>query len=457
MRRIALLLLLTCTLVARPAPAAPDDAFGDVFPNLLLETVTVQGAEVDLNELTRVLGLRTGDAVDQQDLLDAVERLRESDLFAEVEFFVRPGSERGRVELVLEVVARESRTAQVDVRLGTGVSDVDGWYAIPAEMGFRDVLDDLDSLNLRFVLGYRRSGLELAYVQRDVLGSRSWLGVRAAALNVTRVYFHDGLEIGHEVGRHRLSVAAGRAFGRGWNMQLELGREIVDPKDGAEIYQTDTARDVSDGDDVPLAELPDAISGAVDRRNTSFAEASLVYTALSAREIAHTPASGVRGRMFWRSSTYRSGDHGLGGASLKVFREGLGGVLGFKAQGVAALSDAPFYDRPYLGGFYTVRGVPSQSLTRPEGAEWLWSGSLEYRAPLTDDTEHPGLAAVLFLDAGRCDGLVAPRGEPVAVGAGWGLRVHTFGLLMGLDVGYPLTGSPVDESFHANASVGWTF
>ncbi len=448
--------LLAALCAAALAAPAPDRGFGDVFPSLVIESIEVDQA-ADMDVVQGILGLAPGIAVDQQTILEAVERLRDSDLFASVEFWVRPGSERGHVILELEVEPHEERSAALDLRLGTGVSDVDGWYAIPLDIGFQDVFDEQDSLSFRYLLGYRRTGVEVAYIQRGAMGGRGWWGMRAGSLNMQRVYFHDDLEIAHRVDRSRASAFVGRKLGRFWSLQMEFGRETSDPRDGAEIYQDDPSRGVSDGDEVALEDLPASIRNAVDRRNVTFAEASLTFEALGEHDVAHTPASGARLRVFGRAAYHPESDYDLAGADLRLYRSGLGGVFALKGRALTASPEAPFYDRPYLGGLYTVRGVPSQSLSAPEGADWLWSSTLEYRTALSSDRERPGASAVLFVDAGRCDDLVSPNGESVAVGAGWGLRFHLLGFLLGADIGYPITGSPVDESFHANVSVGWTF
>jgi outer membrane protein assembly factor BamA len=104
-----------------------------------------------------------------------------------------------------------------------------------------------------------------------------------------------------------------------------------------------------------------------------------------------------------------------------------------------------------LGGLYTVRGFPSQSLTDPEGSTVFGAASLEFRAALVGRRDRPRLAGVLFVDAGVDDD------EPAAA-AGFGVRLRVPWLeSLGLDLGIPLTESPIEEAFHANASLGWSF
>ena len=64
----------------------------------------------------------------------------------------------------------------------------------------------------------------------------------------------------------------------------------------------------------------------------------------------------------------------------------------------------------------------------------------------------------LFVDAGYAWDHPNPSIEDTHVSAGYGIRlgVPWFDVI-GLDFGIPLTESPVRESFHLNAAVGWNF
>ena len=48
--------------------------------------------------------------------------------------------------------------------------------------------------------------------------------------------------------------------------------------------------------------------------------------------------------------------------------------------------------------------------------------------------------------------------DDISMGAGWGLKLRFWWIgWLGLDMGIPLTPSPVDQSFHLNASIGRPF
>ncbi|RPJ40303.1 MAG: hypothetical protein EHM19_13900, partial [Candidatus Latescibacterota bacterium] len=146
-------------------------------------------------------------------------------------------------------------------------------------------------------------------------------------------------------------------------------------------------------------------------------------------------------------------------ADLRVFRAAGSVAFAARARGGATGESAPWYDRFYVGGLYTVRGYPSQSLSGPGGETRFWSASIELRAPIVGRPEEPRLAAIAFVDAGDAWSVdEAVSLNDVAVGIGWGirLRVPWIGWL-GVDAARPLSESPVHEGFHGNASIGMTF
>lgn len=130
-----------------------------------------------------------------------------------------------------------------------------------------------------------------------------------------------------------------------------------------------------------------------------------------------------------------------------------------RLQGSAVGNNSQFYDRLYLGGMYSVRGFPTNSLSTPGGDTWLLSSSVEFRSQILGDSKGTKLAGLFFLDAGQSG---SPDGDDpysgLAVGTGYGLRMRVSWLgWVGLDVGFPLTDRPEGSQFHVNASIGWSF
>jgi hemolysin activation/secretion protein len=133
-------------------------------------------------------------------------------------------------------------------------------------------------------------------------------------------------------------------------------------------------------------------------------------------------------------------------------------VLALRVRGAVVSEKAAFYDRLYLGGMYTVRGFPTNSLSAPGGDTWLWSSSLEYRTRILGDSKGTKLAGLFFVDAGASGEFDRDVFGGVSAGAGYGLRLRVWWLdWIGLDVGFPLTDRPIDQRFQVTASIGWSF
>jgi outer membrane protein assembly factor BamA len=399
-----------------------------------------------METVRRDFPLREGDAIDAPTLNAALEDLRRADLFETVEMSTEPGSERGDVRVVLDV-----REKGVQLRIGTGYTDLSGWYLIPAELAFDNRLGHGERLRLQAKIGYRVAGLELGFEERRFGDGRSFWGSTITAQGVARVYFDGGVEIEHRVGRAGIEAHLGRRFAPGWSVEAGAGFEAVDAESTATIREDDPVTGADKGDEISGDEIPEGVRDDLGRRNRGFAHASLVHDTRSKRRIASTPASGVWGSLRADGVFGEEGGFPALTADVRAFHPLGAGVLALRLRGGVVGEDAPFYDRFHVGGLYTVRGFPSQSLTDPEGSTVFGAGSLEFRAALVGSRDRPRLAGVLFADGGIDDD------EPAAsVGFGVRLRVPWLESL-GLDFGIPLTESPVEEAFHANASLGWSF
>ena len=424
-----------------------------VVKPLTLETIEIQGGTRTRPEVVRAhMGLRPGAAIDQADLLDGVARLRESGIFETVDFYTRPGSRRGALILVLDVTERGARLS-----LGTGNTDLDGWYLIPAALDLDNLSGRGEHAGVQSFLGYRTSGVEAFYRRGDLPGDRVFWGAQARFAANERVYFRDGVEYEQPTTRGGLELYAGRRLSDTWSLSLALRTETVEVDSTGSVRMDAPHLGLEARDDVPFEDLPAGIADAVGQRTLTVVHADLEVDTRSRARRIDTPISGLWGRARIQHTRDGEVDYAAAGLDLRAYR-GLGaGVLTLRGRAVAVAEDAPFYDRYYLGGLYTLRGVPSQSLSPPRGHNWLWHGSLEYRAPLLGESVHPRMAGLLFLDTGNSGDIDGAGGDPAA-SVGWGLRLRVGKVgYLGIDFGLPLSDSPVDEAFHAHASLGWNF
>lgn len=446
-RRLAVLATLL-------AAALPSSAARAQVRLLTLESIAIDGnARTSDAVVLANFPIAVGDAIEAADLLDAVDRLRSADLFASVDFLTSPGTERGLVRIELDVVEKG-----LEFRFGTGYRDLDGWYLIPAQLRADNRFGHGEQIRLQARIGYHVSGVELVVRQPPRPGRRTDWGLTFAGDALDRPYFLDGIEYRHAVSRGSLGGTVGRRLAQSWRIETGLSIQSIDTDPVPIAREDDPVRGIEQGDELPREDLPPEIAADVGEAERTIVHGMLEYDTRASREIASTPVSGVWGRVRGELFLREGGDFGGVTADLRAYRAVLGGVGVFRARGGGIAPPAAFYDRFHLGGLYTVRGVPSQSLSRPEGDTRFWSTSLEFRAPLVGRHDDPRVGGVLFVDAG--DAWVGRDAtfDDVTVTAGWGFRIRApWVRSVGVDFGMPITDSPVGESFHANAALGWNF
>lgn len=426
---------------------------------LTLESVRYEGAHrTNQAILDGYLALTPGAPFDPAEVESGIERLRTSGFFDRVDYYTRPGARRGAVVLVVELDEAGSQ-----FRLGTGNSDLDGWYLIPAEACFDNFSGHGERAAIQLRFGYRLAGLYAHYLRGRNPHEKTLWGVRARVYSLEQVYFDDGVEYAQPTARAGVDLHWGRKLGGGLSLVGGLVTEVVDVDSTGSVWVDDEFAGVHEGDEVKFDQLPAAIAEAVGQYRRTALRADLVLDRRSPRRIAFTPESGLWGRLRVESLRQKTieerdgeRDDRFGSASLdlRAYRAWGPGVLALSARGAVTGSQAFFADRYYLGGLYTVRGFPSGALSAPGGDRSLWTGSIEYRAALAGPAARPRVAGSLFLDAGGS----GQSGSSVAVGAGWGLRLRLFDeWSAGLDIAAPVTDTPVRESFHGHFSLGWRF
>lgn len=455
MRRLAPFLALVLSIAAAGPARAQPPADPSPARALTLETLALEGNErTSRDAVLRRFPLREGEAVTPERILDAVDALRESGLFAQVDFRTAPGSARGLVVLTLVV-----RERGVEFRFGTGYRDLDGWYLVPAELRFDNRLGGGERLRVTSKLGYRFAGVDVTFAQPAAgARGRTYWGIEAGGHGVSRVYFVDGVEYAHRLGRGHLGAYVGRRVGRAWRVEIGARGETIDADSTAEAYEDDDVRGVSRGDDLPFADLPPGVGDDVGERRGSVLHAEVARDTRSARLVCATPASGLWGRVRAEGIVREDARATAVTADVRAYRAAGDLAFALRVRGGVVGNEAAFHDRFHLGGLYTVRGFPSQSLAPPAGDTRFWTASLEMRGPLVGRPDRPTLAGLLFVDAGDGWSSGAPGIADAASSFGFGLRLRVPWVeSFGVDLGVPLSGSPVGESFHGNAALGWNF
>ena len=204
----------------------------------------------------RQLGLQPGQLIDQDQINTAVASLRGRRLFQKVDYFTKPGSRRGSVILVLIVQDSSSQ-----LRLGTGQTDLDGWYLIPLELSLDNLLGRAEESRLQFRFGYRHVGLLAHYGEGNAPGDRWHWSLDASTVTTDRVYFSEDVEYAHEVQRGTLGLTVGRRLGRSWCLDLRLQAESAEADSLGKVWQDNEQNDAVKNQDVPFEDLPVDIAG----------------------------------------------------------------------------------------------------------------------------------------------------------------------------------------------------
>ncbi len=421
---------------------------------LLIDSVTVTGNErTSVEVVFAIAGISPGGRTTPNGILLAADRLRRSGLFRSVDFATRRGSERGHIRVAFSV-----RERGVEFGVGAGYQDLDSWYLIPAELRFDNRLGRGERTRLRLKIGYRVAGAEFLLDDRQIgAGPFGW-GFSLSVFRHDRIYFDEKTEFTLPVGRSAVeSHVEWRAGGR-WSLTASAGIEGVSTGSVAVAKEGNDAAGIGAGEERSFGELPsDVASGVGDDRRVKFS-LRLKWDSRSPRMVAGTPAAGVWGRATWEEVLGNRAAYAVLSVDGRVYRS-LGPIsFSGRLRGGVSGEEAPFYDRFYVGGIYTVRGFPNRSLSAPGGSTRFWAASVEMRAPLVGGRERPRLAGLLFIDAGDGWNGKAAGFTDAALAAGYGLRLRLPWVgWTGLDVGVPLSRSPLGESFHAHLSLGWTF
>ncbi|MCA9729152.1 MAG: BamA/TamA family outer membrane protein [Candidatus Eisenbacteria bacterium] len=445
------LALLLGVVLSAAAVTVPRAETSDGSGTLLIEDIVIEGAVKTTREtVLHNLVVRPGDAIAPDALFHLADPLVDRGIFVRASVHTRPGSAPGRIVAVIDA---EERGPQL--RFGLGYEDLTGWYLIPAELDFDNASGHGETLRAGVRFGYRVGGVVLeAGRAAGPRGGLFWRA-RATAETVDRVYFYQDTEIAHPVRRGGLELRLGSELRGGTSLFGWVAEQSAEADSSARIYQKNEEEGRKAGTEVPFEDLPPGVARDLERQHlTRFG----VGARLDRRQGPELLQHGVAGTVELEGIAFPDGAFGRGLLDLRGYLPlGRGAAIAARTQLAGVGPRAPFYERLYLGGLYSVRGFPSQSLSRPQGETHLASGSIELRAPWVGPAARPTLAGLVFVDTGVSwsDDLAAQR---LSVGAGYGVRIRLpWVRYLGVDVGFPLTASPAQEAFHVNASLGWTY
>ncbi len=437
----------TSALAAKAQEAEPPDAA--VF---VIEAIEIAGnTRTPSDAAVHATGLQPGDTASMQEILSSAERLRQSQIFGKVRIHSRPGSASGRIVVVFDV--EESRP---HFRFGLGYEDFSGWYLIPIQLNLDNLIGHGERFRISSRLGYRLAGVVAEYRHPIGRERKTFWEATLRGENQDRIYYLDRTETRHGIERWGADLRFLHSLNRSLSLETWGSIEKVRADSSARVYRASESEGREQGDEIPFEELPDEIRKDLLRDRLPRIGVALNFDARSGENLL---SRGIAGRVSGEWIVSKEDPFAVTQLDLRGYQP-LPANLQLAARlryGVAS-PRAPFYERFYLGGLYTVRGYPSQSLSPPCGDLSMATLSLELRGPIIGAANNPRLAGLLFVDggAGWSSGDAAEENTAAGIGYGFRWRLPWIGRL-GLDVAHPLSASPVEEGFHINLSLGWTF
>ncbi len=405
--------------------------------------------DVILREVNIVPGARLTPDEFAELLLRNREALAQTNFFKSVEVFSRPGSEKGRVVALIEVVERSGPFFQFE----GGHNDLTGWFFVPASLRFDNMFGSGNRFGIRFLLGDRLTKLSLWYRNR-VLRDKIWLDaeVYGAAKNV--IHYFGREEAIQDVGFGGLRVQL-TGTGKVGKHFFVAGRvETYDPEDRARL---ESGLDLGPGDlppdivdDLQEADLQAFSAGLLlDSRDNPLFPLTGFWGAVTG-EVARKEVTGFKeitrfGKVTFDARAYH-----------RLFAKN---VFALHAKAGYATSDSPFYERFYLGGANSLRGYANRRLTPQGWGTKLILTNAEFRFPLSDRgfPNHKS-SGVLFFDSGAIwlPGQTPQLGDFYgAVGMGLRFKLPVLGTTR-FDLAFPLNDID-DETVRFHISLGQTF
>lgn len=416
----------------------------DSTRQLIVEKIEIVGnTKTHPEVIYQHLTIGPGDAIDPARIEENDRRLEQTNFFKEVEFYTRPGSETGKLILIIEIKERRWPYFQFE----GGFSDLNGWFFVPASLRFDNFSGGGELLGLRWVLGDRVSKLALGYRRT----------FEAVALDME--LYGGGQQFIHYFGaaRGQQNVGFGGArfelrSTRGWLKHFFYAYRVgsYNPDGFVTLTETDSTLNLlppqlaKDIDKTQIGVI--ALGAAIDTRDNPIYPLNGFWGALTA-EIANDRFGSDRdfGKVTFDGRFYK-----------QTWRHQ---VLALHVKAGYAGASAPFYERFYLGGANSLRGYDDRRLTPLGWGTKLFLSSAEFRFPLT--TKHfPNhkSSGVVFFDAG---GIWSPGETPevndifAAAGFGFRVRLPVLGVTR-FDFSFPLNN--VDNNdFQFHISLGQTF
>ncbi len=422
---------------------------GSAQSSLIIERIEILGAtKTKPNVIHRYLSLKTGDAVTPEAIDRDYQALTATHFFKQVEFSSKPGSAPGHVILVIEVIERRWPWLE----FAGGFSELEGWYIVPAGVRFDNTFGNGNIAGGRFIIGDRTGGFYLHFRQPQIFSSSFDLQLEAGSNATDFIHYLSAREAVHrvDIGSGRIALAGNRGLARYFSAGFRFN--VTRPEGQYKIG--DTTR----------TDFPPELAGQLAKKRVN---SFFTRLQIDTRDQIYFPHAGVWGALSLEaanvstasspsSSTFeRSGDFRRFVFDVRLYQSIGANVFAVRAKTGLVSRAAPFYERFYLGGAYSLRGFAERGMTPLGWGTELLLAQAEMRFPVAGDSQQPSLMAALFFDAGRIESADVPNKQNrffTAAGAGFRVKVPIIGLLR-CDFAYPLDR----DDFRFHFALGQTF
>lgn len=421
----------------------------DPTRQLIVEKIEIVGnTKTDSDVIYRHLTFGIGDPIDSFVFDLNNQRLSQTNFFKNVQFYTRPGSEKGKLVVIIEIEERRGPYFQFE----GGHSDLDGWFFVPASLRFDNLFGHGSKMGMRILFGDRTSEFSIFYHNNSLFNNRAFIDVQLFGAGQNFVHYFDNFKTQHDVDFSGLRVKLGGTRGFLKYFHVAYRGETYNPKNFV-VLENDTTISFTD---LPPNSISDDLGETRIRTLT-------VGISGDFRDNSAYPTNGFWGALIAESASDKS-DSDLTFSKItldtRLYKQLFGKkVFAFHFKGGYITKNAPFYERFYLGGANSLRGYGFSRLTPLGGGTKLILTNTEFRFPITKENfPYHKSSGVIFFDAG---GIWQPGQKPkledffASFGAGVRVKLPVIGVIR-FDFSFPL--NRFDENdFKAHISLGHTF
>ncbi len=406
---------------------------------LIVEQVKILGLRrTNAQIVQRYLSFRAGDVLTPELIERNYQTLQATNFFKQVSFRSEPGSSRGKVIVVCEVIERQWPTFE----FAGGYSELDGWYFSPLGVRYDNLFGSGHWLGLRLIFGDRVAGANLRFYQPNIFNSAANFQFDADITGRQIIHYFDTRASRQNIAAASLRLTLSGSRGLGKYLSGGLQSSETQPDSFATLVHKDST----------FFAFPEIIAKDLGKKRLRSAWLRLQA---DTRDDALFPTKGIWGALSFEAV---GGDAKFKRTIFdgRVYQKLGLGVLAWRLKLAKTSEAAPFYERFYLGGVNSLRSFDERRLTPVGYSPKLSLSNLEYRIPLEwDQHGKPRFVGVLFFDAGRINGLKEIIGDEVVKSLGFGVRVKVpvLGLLR-MDFAYP---EKHPDDFHFYLTLGHLF